>query len=74
MQVIMAGLDTIDPANLCVPCSAVRGACGLNPRMTADRSPHLIEKYQYAGWTREFLWSEKMSCTSKPQSFASFAC
>jgi hypothetical protein len=73
-MVIMAGLDPIDPANLCVPSSAIQGLRGPYPRMTVGWVTHLIEKCQSAGWTREFPWSEKTSCTSKPESCASFAC
>jgi hypothetical protein len=30
---------------------------GPDPRMTAERVSHLIEKYLSVGWTRECPWS-----------------
>ena len=68
----MAGFDKVDPANACFLSSAVHRVYG--PRMTIEWVSQIIEKCQYAGCTKEFLWSAKMSCTSKPQAFASFVC
>jgi hypothetical protein len=57
----MAGFDKVDPANACLTCCAVHGVRGTDPCMTDEWVSHLIEKCQYADWTREFPWSEKTS-------------
>jgi hypothetical protein len=57
----MAGFDKVDPANACLTCCAVHGVRGTDPCITDEWVSHLIEKCQYADWTREFPWSEKTS-------------
>jgi hypothetical protein len=73
-QVIMAGLDNIDPANAC--CLAVPPArpAWVGPRILPGGFPALLGNAGRASGSREFQWSENTPYSGEPELPARFVC